>query len=358
MSLKIRRGTDSERVTITPAEGELIYTTDTKLLYVGDGTTTGGRVVTASGGGTGYVGSQGDVGFTGSKGLQGDVGFVGSASTVVGYAGSQGYWGSVGYTGSGVPSGGTTGQVLKKNSNTDYDTIWGTVSGGGGTGGTLTSNLDTSTYSITNNSNLTINGSTGNMTANDLTIGNNTSSTGITLRAIGGKGITFKGIASNDIISVSGASPTFRIEASPNSPSTSLSSGNGVMSYNHYGADTNGNQIMSTQFISMVDNNEVVASDQVPGKFLFITCPNNNDYAALTFDSRGKLAVNQIDAIETLDVNGTGKFSGYVIFGSYTTTQRNALTPQNGMVIYNTTANKFQGHQNGSWINLDTGSAG
>lgn len=42
MALQIRRGTDAERLTITPAEGELIYTTDTKLLYVGDGTTVGG----------------------------------------------------------------------------------------------------------------------------------------------------------------------------------------------------------------------------------------------------------------------------------------------------------------------------
>ena len=42
MALQIRRGTDAERLTITPAEGELIYTTDTKLLYVGDGSTAGG----------------------------------------------------------------------------------------------------------------------------------------------------------------------------------------------------------------------------------------------------------------------------------------------------------------------------
>lgn len=42
MALQIRRGTDAERLTITPAEGELIYTTDTKLIYVGDGSTLGG----------------------------------------------------------------------------------------------------------------------------------------------------------------------------------------------------------------------------------------------------------------------------------------------------------------------------
>lgn len=45
MALRIRRGTDAERQTITPAVGELIYTTDTKLVYVGDGLTVGGTLV-------------------------------------------------------------------------------------------------------------------------------------------------------------------------------------------------------------------------------------------------------------------------------------------------------------------------
>lgn len=47
MALRLRRGTDAERQTITPAEGELIYTTDTKELYIGDGTTQGGNLVSA-----------------------------------------------------------------------------------------------------------------------------------------------------------------------------------------------------------------------------------------------------------------------------------------------------------------------
>ena len=42
MALKIRKGTDAERLTITPASGELIYTTDTKQIFVGDATTVGG----------------------------------------------------------------------------------------------------------------------------------------------------------------------------------------------------------------------------------------------------------------------------------------------------------------------------
>jgi hypothetical protein len=51
MSLKLRRGTNTQRTGITPAEGELIYTTDTKKLYVGDGSTIGGIAVDTSGSG-------------------------------------------------------------------------------------------------------------------------------------------------------------------------------------------------------------------------------------------------------------------------------------------------------------------
>jgi len=48
-----------------------------------------------------------------------------------GAAGSNGVDGADGADGVGVPVGGTTGQVLSKNSNTDYDTEWSTVSGTG-----------------------------------------------------------------------------------------------------------------------------------------------------------------------------------------------------------------------------------
>lgn len=40
-----RRGTDAERLLITPAAGEPIFCTDTKTFYVGDGTTVGGVAV-------------------------------------------------------------------------------------------------------------------------------------------------------------------------------------------------------------------------------------------------------------------------------------------------------------------------
>jgi len=91
---------------------------------------------------------------------------------------------------------------------------------------------------------------------------------------------------------------------------------------------------------------------------------------------------------QTLDVNGSGNFAGdvqaaafkgsvfsddstimidaventitagsFIQFGNLTSSERNNLSAENGMVIYNTTNNKFEGYQNGAWINLDDGTA-
>lgn len=49
MALRLRRGTDAQRLTVTPSEGELVYATDTKRLWIGDGTTVGGILVNTGG---------------------------------------------------------------------------------------------------------------------------------------------------------------------------------------------------------------------------------------------------------------------------------------------------------------------
>jgi hypothetical protein len=50
MALQIRRGTQAELTTFVPAEGEPVYTTDSKRLYVGDGLTPGGIDISVVGG--------------------------------------------------------------------------------------------------------------------------------------------------------------------------------------------------------------------------------------------------------------------------------------------------------------------
>ncbi|MBO5318689.1 MAG: collagen-like protein [Ruminococcus sp.] len=83
-------------------------------------------------GDTGAVGPQGPQGETGPQGATGPQGPQG----LQGEAGPQGIQGETGATGPqgapgvGVPTGGTTGQVLKKSSNADYDAEWADEEGG------------------------------------------------------------------------------------------------------------------------------------------------------------------------------------------------------------------------------------
>jgi hypothetical protein len=70
------------------------------------------------------------------------------------------------------------------------------------------------------------------------------------------------------------------------------------------------------------------------------------------------IAFNAFSIADAVSAASGGTFVGavnmttYTKFGSLTTTQRNALTGANGMIIYNTTDNKFQGYENGAWANL------
>jgi len=55
MSLQIRRGTEAQRSSITFDLGEIVYTTDSKKLYVGDGGTPGGNNILSTAAGTGLT---------------------------------------------------------------------------------------------------------------------------------------------------------------------------------------------------------------------------------------------------------------------------------------------------------------
>jgi hypothetical protein len=57
MALQIRRGTNTERQQIIPLQGELLFTTDTKKLWIGDGVTQGGIAVDTLNGGSGEPGA-------------------------------------------------------------------------------------------------------------------------------------------------------------------------------------------------------------------------------------------------------------------------------------------------------------
>lgn len=133
MAFQLRRGTSAQRTTITPLQGELLYTTDTKALYVGDGTTAGGTVVGGGGGGASALNDLTDVVIAGTP-TTGQVLKYDGANWVNGTDAGGGATTLDSLTDVVIAGTPTTGQVLK------YDgTNW--VNGtdaGGGTGATYT----------------------------------------------------------------------------------------------------------------------------------------------------------------------------------------------------------------------------
>ena len=65
-----------------------------------------------------------------------------------------------------------------------------------------------------------------------------------------------------------------------------------------------------------------------------------------------KFGVGTDAPAERLDVVGNAMVSGFMQFGSMTAVERDALTATNGMVIYNSDADKFQGYAGGAWVDL------
>ena len=89
------------------------------------------------------------------------------------------------------------------------------------------------------------------------------------------------------------------------------------------------------------------------GIFHFMNVDQNGfaENSQITFKD-GKLGIGIFEPTDSLHVVGSGKFTSSVQFGSLTTTQRDALTAADGMIVYNSTVNKFQGRANGAWIDL------
>jgi hypothetical protein len=48
MAFKFRQGLEANRTSVTPASGEPLFTIDSHMLYVGDGTTAGGNLIGGS----------------------------------------------------------------------------------------------------------------------------------------------------------------------------------------------------------------------------------------------------------------------------------------------------------------------
>lgn len=336
MPLRLRRGTDTERQTITPQEGELIYVTDTKELWAGDGTTQGGIKVTGiiperlndlgdvnlsiapqigqvlKWNGLAFVAADDiDTNISTAGIIEGSnyrINIVGDDSTLMvdtftkvftgDASGLTNFPADVGI----VPGGNYNINIVGDDSTIIVDTLTGIISG------VLVSDTlysDTSTLTF----------------GNDLTDTTN----------------EFK-ISSNNSISVLKMTRTSDVDIS------AVTQAYGAIYFE--GSDANGS--LTTALI-LGRPTSIILSASSDGSFPV------ESFIAIA--DGGLLGVGTPNPTEKLDVRGNGVFTGFVQFGSVTTSERSALSPVNGMVVYNTTDNKFQGYQNDVWINLDTGSA-
>ena len=165
-----------------------------------------------------------------------------------------------------------------------------------------------------------------------------------------------------EIISVGGTGndfSKFQFNVKDNSLQTpvTFTAGDSLAGISWNGWDTNNSKyIPSAQMYGKVSTSAgSVAADTVKGTLVFATNDGTASAPSLKFmefTSDGRLSINSQTANATLDVNGNAKIGTELLLGSMTTTQRDALTAANGMIINNTTDNKVQGYENGAWSNL------
>ena len=341
-TLRIKRGTKTALQTspgYVPAEGELVYTTDSKEVFVGDGATTGGTPVSVS------TQNLEDLGNVQALAAQND--------QILVYNGTQ-------WAATDNPAVDVRGNIYADDSTLLVDAVNGRIVG----------NVETSSVTANNLVGTVTGDVTGSVTGN--VVGD---TTGTHFGAVSGN-------VDGDLVgSVFADDSTLLVDAVNSVVSAKVDTNEGVVSRGGDHIKTFGiggiNTSPRVEFIyneAPADGTVVLAThrvlDRTQQKFVMQTRSGNTFlshhdsgtngitmYDTYTVAGGLKLKIEPANSdfsapTEALEVLGNAKATGFVQFGSFTTTERNALTAANGMVIYNTTDNKFQGYENGAWVNL------
>ena len=261
MALKIRRGTNTERLAFTPELGELIYVTDYATagvapVWVGDGSTLGG--VDAGSGAGGDIVTENDV------------------KDIVGAMLENGTHTNLSFVYPGVAPGTIDATAVFNN---------------------LATNLDLATFDLIGTGNIDINGS---IRAVD----------GILLRPlVDDSALIFDFLATTNpfiIPSVNFRSygTSFDVELA-----TRLNPGdyiNGIQfsAFEPTDDSTTAIELNAASIISRIDNQGTIDATHASGKIELRTNGPASSIKFMTFDSSGRLAVNQQDATATVDING------------------------------------------------------
>lgn len=385
-TLRIKRGTKTQLQTnpgYTPAEGELVYTTDSKEVFVGDGATVGGTPVSVS------TQNLEDLGNVQALAAQQD--------QILVYNGSN-------WAATDNPALDVRGNIFSDDSTLLVDAINGQIVGPinttsivssgnivgdvvGDVTGSVTGNVvgDTTGTHFGSVRGDVIGDVTGSIFADDSTL---------LVDAIDGKIFgTVEGLIStkdnslrvetnvsdNEIVNGVGLAQANAIapkyvgrssNGTVDAPTAVVggTDGDGLVEMQGRGYD--GSAYTTGGIIRIAtDLDTTVSSGVVPGRIQMITADSSGSLVnLLVFNHEGRLGIGLPRPDEKLHINnGNAKVGGQVMatsvktdggadsfiqFGSLTTTQRDALTAANGMVIYNSSTNKFQGYENGAWVNL------
>tara|TARA_B110000208_G_scaffold156881_1_gene190379 strand:+ start:693 stop:1691 length:999 start_codon:yes stop_codon:yes gene_type:complete len=332
MALLLRRGTQLECDAITPAEGELIYTTDTNQLYAGDGATLGGVLVSADAATT--LNSLTDTDLTGA-----------SNGDHLAYNSGTSKWepandaaGSIG-TLSDVNGGYVNGDLLQFDGlnfvpkTIDELLIWDnslTANLTGNTTGLHTGPVDGDVIGSVfgDDSTIIIDGVNNTIYANDvvavtneidITNQDDTSNTQVNVKTSGARSslLNFSRISTSDL------------------SSDNIAHGRITFSRN----DSNG--LVTTGFINATNNGLFIFQD---------SAANAADPTRYSVFKDGALGIGTTTPAATLDVQGAIKPG---VYADDAARDAAITTPTAGMMVFNTTGAKFQGYDGTSWVNLN-----
>ena len=400
MALQIRRGTDADRQGITPKAGEPIFVTDTNKLYVGDGSTSGGVAIDTTAGlsnviedtspqlggnldlnsknitGTGNISITGSISAT-QFDISGSIFADDSTLLVDGVNGR--IVGPVFANVTGDTNGTHTGAVVGNVTGNANGIHTGSFSGSITATGTLDGNFVGTVFG--DDSTLLVDG-----VANMIT-GMVDNEQCVSQRFICTNNTAIESPVLVTTVTPGSNGPNLSFNAARTSITTPAAVQAGDSCIDIVGSGYDGTQYSAASLIKLgPDKYSTISNGVVPGRILFLTSDTSGAITAanaMVFNRLGNLGIKKDDPAQALDVNGNAIVSGTVTaasfngsltqddsttiidgisgtitapstvqFGSFTTTQRNALTAVNGMIIYNTTDNKFQGYENGGWANL------
>ena len=368
-TLRIKRGTKTALQTspgYVPAEGELVYTTDSKEVFVGDGATTGGTPVSVSTqnledlGNVQALAAQNDqiLVYNGSNwaatdnpaiDIRGNI--YGDDSTLLVDAINGRIVGPV-VTSSvtatnvvgnltGDVTGSVTGNVVGTTTGTHFGNVVGNVNGD--VVGSLFSDDSTSLVDAVKGELLgKINAMQESTFDNNIDIGTKSVNPNVFYHNTTVPGVfplsTFQ-LRNVQDSAISHEFGFYKARGTIANKTTALA-GDSIGGFAWSALDDSGNNMITANMTTVINSASTVNIDAD----IIIRTRNG---AVNTYGEALRIKGNN-DLVSAGNVTS----GGFVQFGSMTTTERNALTAANGMVIYNTTDNKFQGYENSAWVNL------